>query len=95
MVPPGSCTFFFGRCTLDSMLTGQHFRLLVETLGIETINGDNRIAVMVPAGETVLVLSGPRPDDMRLVDVQWGDKKLVMFYEDVKKRGEKVKGKPA
>ena len=51
--------------------------------------GDNRYY------ETVIVLSGPRPDDMRMVDVQWGDKKLVMFYEDIQKRGEQVKGKPA
>jgi hypothetical protein len=77
------------------MLSGQHFRLLVETLGIETIGGDNRVAVMVPAGETIKVLSGPRPDDMRMVDVQWGDKKLVMFYVDIQKRGEQVKGEPA
>lgn len=60
------------------MLTGQHFRLLVETLGIETIDGDNRIPVKVPAGETITVLSGPRPGDMRMVDVQWGDKKLEL-----------------
>ena len=77
------------------MLTGYRFRLLVETLGIETIDGENRVAIMVPAGETVTVLSGPRPDDMRMVDVQWGDRKLVMFYEDIQKRGEQIKGKPA
>ncbi len=50
---------------------------------------------MVPAGETVTVLSGPRPDDKRLVDVQWGDKKLVMFYEDIQKRGDLAKGETA
>ena len=77
------------------MLTGKHFRLVVETLGIETTDGDNRIPVKVPAGETIALLSGPGPGDMRMVDVQWGDKKLVMFYEDIQKRGEQVKGKPA
>jgi hypothetical protein len=50
---------------------------------------------MVPAGETITVLSGPRPEDSRTVDVQWGDKKLVMLYEDIQKRSEQVKGKPA
>ena len=77
------------------MLSGQHLSLLIETLGIETIGEENRVAVMVPAGETVTVLSGPRPDDMRMVDVQWGDKKLVMFYEDIQKGGESVKSKRA
>jgi hypothetical protein len=64
----------------------------MEILGIETIDGDNRVAVMVPAGETITVLSGPRPDDKRLVDVLWGDKNLVMFYEDVQGRSDQVQG---
>jgi hypothetical protein len=77
------------------MLSGQHFRLRVETLGIETIDDDERIAVRVPAGEIITVLSGPRPDDMRMVDVQWGATKLVMFYQDIQSRSEKVKGESA
>jgi hypothetical protein len=68
------------------MLTGKRFQLLAETLGVEA--GNHRVAVRVPAGETITVLSGPRPDDKRLVDVRWGNKKLVMFYEDVQKRGD-------
>ncbi len=77
------------------MLTGKRFKLLAETLGIETIDGDNRVAVMVPAGEVITVLSGPRLDDKRMVDAQWGDKTLVMFYDDIQKRGELVKGETA
>jgi hypothetical protein len=73
--------------THHTVLTGKQFRLLAETLGITPLHGDNRLAVMVPAGETITVLSGPRPDDKRMVDVQWGDKQLMMFYEDVQKRG--------
>jgi hypothetical protein len=73
------------------MLTGKRFQLVAQTLGIQPPNGDNRVAVMVPAGETITVLSGPRPDDKRLVDVKWGDKQLVMFYEDVQKRGDPVR----
>jgi hypothetical protein len=34
------------------------------------------------------VLSGQRPDYKRLVDVRWGDKMLMMFYEDIQKRGD-------
>ena len=74
------------------MLTGKRFHLVIEILGIETNGDNNRVAVMVPGGETVTVLSGPRPDDMRMVDVRWGDRKLVMFYEDIQKRGELAKG---
>jgi hypothetical protein len=77
------------------MLTGHRFRLLIETLGIEAIDEEHRIAVKVPAGETIIVLSGPSPDDQRMVDVQWGDKKLVMFYEDIQKRSDEVRGKSA
>jgi hypothetical protein len=77
------------------MLPGQRFNLLIETLGIETIDDEDRIAVKVPAEEIITVLNGPRPDDKRMVDVQWGATKLAMFYEDVEKRGEQVKGKPA
>jgi hypothetical protein len=43
---------------------------------------------MVPAREAIAVLSGPGPDDKRMVDVQWGDKKRVMFYEDIQTRSE-------
>jgi hypothetical protein len=73
------------------MLTGRRFQLLTETLGVE--GGDHRLAVRVPAGEVITVLSGPRPDDKRLVEVRWGNKKLVMFYEDIQKRGD-LKGNP-
>jgi hypothetical protein len=74
------------------MLSGKRFHLLAETLGIEAINGNNRVAVVVPAGEVITVISGPRPDDTRLIDVVWGDKKLIMFHEDIQKRGDLVKG---
>ncbi|HXA64638.1 MAG TPA: hypothetical protein VNV82_05780 [Bryobacteraceae bacterium] len=37
------------------------------------------------------VLTASRPDGKRLVDVQVGDKKLVMFYGDVQKRGDLAK----
>jgi hypothetical protein len=60
--------------TEDSVLSGQRFHLLVEILGIETNGDNNRVAVRVPAGETVTVLTASRPDGKRLVDVQWGIK---------------------
>ena len=72
-------------------MSGKRFHLMAETLGTESVNGDNRLAVIVPAGEIVTVVSGPRPDDQRLVDIMWGNRKLVMFYEDIQKRGGLVK----
>jgi hypothetical protein len=73
------------------MLSGKSFHLTSETIGIEAIDEDSRVAVMVPPGEVITVLSGPRPDDQRLVDIRWGNRKLVMFCEDIQKRGGLVK----
>ena len=72
------------------MYTGKRFRLKTETLGIEEAL-NKRVAVQVPPGEIVTVLSGPRPDDRRLVDVLWGKRKLVMFTQDIDTRGEAVR----
>ena len=46
---------------------------------------------MIPANAVIEVLSGPRPDDKRMVDVLWEDRNLVMFAEDITKRGEEVR----
>ena len=56
------------------MYTGKRFRLGEAVLGIERVNG-RHLAVPIPSGETVVVLSGPKPSDMRLVDVQWGERR--------------------
>lgn len=72
------------------MLTGQHFRLRVETLGLEISDDDNRSPLKVPAGQIITVLNGLCQDDKRLVEVQWGGKKLVMFVEDIRTRAEQV-----
>ena len=69
------------------MLSGKRFRLKAETIAIET-NGDKRIAVHVPAGSVVTVESGPRPDDRRMLDILWEGRKIVMFSDDIQKRGE-------
>ena len=71
------------------VLTGKRFRLTRDTLGIEGSH-ENRAAVSVPAGEVVLILSGPRLYDQRLVDVLWGKRPLVMFAEDIERGGEEV-----
>ena len=79
-----------GRARIKGMLTGKRFRLMIETLAIETASDGKRITVAVPGGEVVRVLSAPRPDDRRMVDVLWDRRALVMFAEDIERRGELV-----
>jgi hypothetical protein len=71
------------------MLTGKRFRLKTATMGIHTVD-NKRVAVMVPAGAIIEVTGGPRPNDMRMVDVVGDGRALVMFLEDVQNRGEAV-----
>ena len=71
------------------VLTGKHFRLKVPTLGLTLID-EKRIAVPIPAEAIVVVTSGPRPDDMRMVDVLWDGQMLTMFAQDLQRRGEEV-----
>ena len=71
------------------VLTGKRFRLKVPTIGLALID-DKRIAVPIPAGSIVVVTGGPRPHDMRMIDVLWEGQTLTMFAEDVQKRGEEV-----
>jgi hypothetical protein len=71
------------------MYTGKRFRLKKDILGIESSNYE-RVAISVPTGQLLRVLSGPRPDDRRMVDVLWGDRTLVVFTEDLERRGEEV-----
>ena len=71
------------------MLTGKRFRLKQATLGIQSVEGQ-RTAVLIPADDVVLVVSGPRPDDKRMVDVEWVNRRFVVFADDLIDRGEEV-----
>ena len=72
------------------MLTGRTFRLRNELLAIATEPGGKRVAVTVPSGETFRVLSGPRPDDRRMVDIFWHERTLVVFADDIERRCDEV-----
>ncbi len=76
------------------MLTGKSFHLKVPTLGLALI-GDKRVAVPIPADSIVIVTGGPRPTDMRMVDVLWDGQILAMFAEDVQERGEEISTRAA
>jgi hypothetical protein len=76
------------------MLSGKRFLLKRETISIHTMGGERQV-VMVPEGAIVEVISGPKPDDKRMVDILWDTKVLVMFAEDIQARGEEITGRSA
>lgn len=76
------------------MLRGKRFRLKRATISIES-TVDDRLVVMIPTSAVVTVLSGPRPDDMRMIDILWDKKTLVMFAVDILERGEEITDKSA
>jgi hypothetical protein len=54
------------------MLSGKRFQLRAQTLGIEPVDSDvhtgpPRTTIQIPANEIITILSGPRPEDQRLV----------------------------
>jgi hypothetical protein len=63
--------------------------LTVETVAIEKV-GVRRFAIHVPAGSIITVRSGTRPNDSRMLDIHWAGHELVMFADDIEKRGEEV-----
>ena len=67
------------------MLTGKRFKLRISTMAIESSDG-KRVAVIVPAGSVVTVVSGPDGDD-RMIDVRWEGRIVVMFAVDLTTRG--------
>jgi len=71
------------------MSTGKRFRLREAVLGIERVHG-RYLSVPIPSGETV-VLSGLGLADIRIVNVQWQDRNLLMFAEDIESRGTELK----
>lgn len=74
------------------MLTGKLFKLETPTMAIETVSG-KRVAVTVPAGEIIKVISGPRHGD-RMMDVFWDGRVVMMFAVDIQERGTEIAGKP-
>jgi hypothetical protein len=67
------------------MWTGKRFQLKTACLGIE-VAGNVREPVRIPAGEILVVTSGPTSTDSRMLDVLWNGRSLVMFVEDIKSR---------
>jgi len=75
------------------MEPGESYRLNAETLGITHMEPP-RTAVMVPKGGIVTILAivaGPLAGN-RMIDVIWNGKTVMLFAQDLRKRGELVDG---
>ena len=68
-------------------MAGFRYQLSSDSLAIST-NGKTH-AVTVPASSVVTVTSGPF-DGIRLVDVEWEGKTLMMFTSDLRGHGHKL-----
>jgi hypothetical protein len=72
------------------MLTGRRFKIANPTMALDVLDGQ-RVAVIIPAGATVKVVSGPTSESDRLVDVLWDGRTVAMFAFDLTVRGTEVK----
>ena len=70
------------------VVAGKFFKVNSSVLSIQS-EGDNRIAVMIPEGAIIRVVSGPRGED-RMLDVEWEGRPLSVFTEDFIKRCREV-----
>jgi len=65
----------------------KQFRIKTTTLGISGIRY-RRLPVAIPANATITVVSHTHPNHM--VDVVWEGKRLRMFAQDIRERGEEI-----
>jgi hypothetical protein len=66
------------------MNTGR-FKLEKSTLAIGDANG-KRVAVIIPAGDTVELSADPGPKN-KMIDVLWQGRTVAMHVVDLKQRG--------
>ena len=62
--------------------------LNAETLSVYA-EGSNRGHVYVPAG-SVIVVNDKTPNGQRFVEIEWENRKLKMFAEDLQNRGQLI-----
>ncbi len=68
---------------------GQLFRLTKDIMAIRP--RDNRLgAVIIPSGDTVLLVKSPSDHDDRLVDISWDGNPARVFGRDLFERGKEV-----
>lgn len=72
------------------MWAGRRFRVRKKILGIEHINGERR-AKYIPKGEIVQVTEDPRPNTVRLAEVEWQHREFSVFVIDLELRTEEIR----
>lgn len=70
------------------MFSGKRFRLERATLAVEAVDG-KRLAVSLPAGTILKVISGPK-NGSGLLNVLWEGRSVEMFAVDVEVRGTEI-----
>jgi len=65
------------------------YRITSPVLGL-SLEGEVHASHTVPKG-AIVALTGKTFDDNKLVEVVWGGKVIMMFAQDLRSRGEKIK----
>jgi hypothetical protein len=76
------------KCSAQALreLDGRRFKLENPTLALDVVNG-RRLALTIPAGETIQVVSSPVGQNGGLVEAVWEGRRVAMFAFDVSMRG--------
>ena len=69
--------------------SGAKFRIVTALIGVD-YTGEHGVAVIIPANAIIEVVSGPRLDNTRMVDVLWEGRPLTMFVQDILGRCQRV-----
>jgi hypothetical protein len=69
--------------------SGERFRIATALMGVDYA-GDRGVTVIIPADAIIEVVSGPRLDNTRMVDVLWEGRPLSMFVQDILSRCQRV-----
>jgi hypothetical protein len=70
--------------------TGQIFCLTHDIIAIEAVEG-KRDAIVIPSGNTVLVVRFPCTTDVRMAEALWSERSVVVFGQDLIFRAATVK----
>ena len=70
-------------------MAGDNYRMCSATIALFLEEG-REVAHMIPANSVVTVDSKAFGDGDKWVEVYWADQKVMMFTQDIRKRGEKV-----
>jgi hypothetical protein len=68
---------------------GQAFRLTGDIMAIEAFEGMTN-AIVIPAGNTLWVLSFPCVYDVCMADAIWGERTVMVFEQDLHDRAMRV-----